>query len=121
VGEHHIRLEFARDLLEGILDCRELGRKVSVLELVQAKSVAGRRPEEFPGAKPRLGGTRTDGAPDDPPELRARTRPGQLQDRSAAADFDVIRVCTKAENPQPASGCRALQFQQWELLVRALS
>jgi len=97
VREHDVRLErFQR--LEKALDRLALKRKEAAAKILHHNAALARLPQERLRARQSLGVAHAFRAEHHPHNLQAGLLLRQLQQRGAAADLDVIRVRTEAED-----------------------
>ena len=109
VGENDIGSKASRNLLERVFDNVEGARKVAVTELVQMHGVLCCVTEEFARSTLCLLGACTDCAPNHPLELRSRSHPRELKDRSTTTNLDIVGVRAETENAERGRPSREVQ------------
>ena len=98
VRENKVRLKIRLDLLEPLLDRNPLAWKVAFAKRPYLYLFACNATQEILRTLIRLFGALPGRAEDYPIDLQFGNLPDQLQQASAGADFDIIRVRTKAQN-----------------------
>jgi hypothetical protein len=118
VCEDDVWLEITRETFERILDCCEVGREISIPEVVQLNGILRLRSEELSGSTPCLTRPVTRRTEHYPTELRLSSTSRQLEQRAPAADFYVIRVRAETQYPKCRRGRGCRQFEHGGLSVR---
>src|SRR5207237_1829417 len=100
VGEDHVRLDLALELLEGALDVAAVVGEERVRKPTEAH-LDRRAGEQCPGAPLGLASACLVGAADDDPaDLEPAVEPLQAQQGTAAADLEVVGVRAEREDAQ---------------------
>jgi hypothetical protein len=98
VGEDHVGLEPALQVLEHVLDLSADVREEPIAKAVHDDLGAVRPADEGGGARPRLAFPYALRTEHDPGHLDVRTPSDQAQQARAATDLDVVCVRTKGED-----------------------